>query len=168
VGGIYSLTGIPKLHARRDGKAYDPRIFITPDNPQVRSIAEQTKAENVLSSLRNALNWVSSNIEFRSERGEFFRYASETLEEGIGDCEDMAILLQSIVEAQGIEGSYVALGILNGQGHAWNEYWQDEDWLLDATGNLMVEKRLAEGYRPLYYFSSEDYFKAVAPLYELC
>ena len=64
---------------------------------------------------------------------EFWQFPSETLAWRYGDCEDSSILLASLLRAYGIgpERVAVAVGTLNGSGHAWVEL--DRRYILETT-----------------------------------
>jgi len=104
----------------RLGDNEDCQAFITPENPAVIEIVMKftgTRAEDinkVWEHYKVLYNWVVNNIEYSHDSRtpilpisiggdliwskDFWRMPEETIEDGIGDCEDMAVLLMSLLE----------------------------------------------------------------------
>jgi hypothetical protein len=147
----------------------DVKSFITPQNSAVRSIVLQATGgwsntndwDEYWSDLKNMYDWVVNNIDYRSDglfpvlpttpsgsvqyQKEMWQLPSETLDLEKGDCEDMAILLTSMIrcyngedykveciEISGSSGGHVAvqipvagdkLTILDPAGHYYTQTW---------------------------------------------
>lgn len=101
------------VSVRYPGQWHDLREFVQPRNPDVLAGYSQHGPD-----YWSLYDFVCRNINYRRDIGEFWQTPSETLE-GIGDCEDTSILLTSLIRAGGIPNAYVALGTLQGLGHAW-------------------------------------------------
>lgn len=52
---------------------------------------------------QSSLAWVHDNITYKSEEKDFWKFASETLVDGYGDCEDGAILLACLLLTRKME-----------------------------------------------------------------
>jgi len=75
---------------------------------------ESGKPYNQFNALRD---WVATKIRYRSDQenfavSDYWQFPLETLERGTGDCEDIAILLCSLLRASGVPADqvYVAIG----------------------------------------------------------
>lgn len=122
--------------------------FVQPDTYMVRALASAFPSEPIALA-RAAYDWVCTNIryppgpagvsDFHYEESfglregfprpavllsrqtrDFWQFPSETLAVRIGDCEDMAILLCSILRTRLARGeAMVTVGCYRDQGHAW-------------------------------------------------
>jgi len=90
--------------------------FVQPENPDVIAIHSRFGPD-----YWSLYDFVCRNINYRRDIGEFWQIPSETLR-GYGDCEDCAILLTSLIRAGKAPNCYVALGNLEGYGHAWCQF----------------------------------------------
>jgi len=145
----------PMIRARRDGRLYDVRDFIRPE--EVEGIADRLWKGDERQFVVDSLNWVHSNIAYEPDTGEYWRFPHETLSRGASDCEDIAILLSSIAENHiSSDRFHVVLGTVRDYGHAWNEYYNgDRRWFLDPTSGDMWEAGAGGMYRMMYRFNSE-------------
>lgn len=50
-----------------------------------------------LGGIREIQTWVNDNVKYKSEKGDYWQTAMETLQKKEGDCEDKAILMISIL-----------------------------------------------------------------------
>ena len=111
----------------RQGQDTDCQAFITPDNPEVTAIVSKytgirsADTSQVWYHYKRLYDWVVNNIEYSSDsrtpilpvtisgdiiwRQEFWRMPAETIEDGVGDCEDMAVLLVSLLDCYN-QGKY--------------------------------------------------------------
>lgn len=94
---------------------------------------------------------------------DFWNFPSETLRDGIGDCEDTAILLCSILRNMLSEDEvFVTGGLFKGFGHAWVTIINNvgEPIILETTGNnvVMVDTSLIENlpYEPIIRFNDKN------------
>lgn len=105
-------------------------------------------------NIEEVQEWVNNNIDYISDReiGEYdyWKYPSETLDDGEGDCEDMAILIIAIVHYQfSYKCNLVLVQIDNNKAHAIIRYKGD---YYDSTsvGKYKKDTRYIQDY---------DYYK---------
>lgn len=100
------------------GDGEDKMMFITPDDDTVAAKVQEITggfSEDVYqqaADIATIYNWVVDNIEYNSDSRlpylpgvnenifwcqDYWRMPSETVEDGVGDCEDMATLLTSMI-----------------------------------------------------------------------
>lgn len=129
-------------------KKYDMTVFIKPDDEKVKLLAESINTDDpvvIYEFVRDKIKYVEdyTTHEFRFE---YWQFPEETINLGTGDCEDQAILLCTLLRAEGYssEDVKVAFGLTSGtNGHAWVELFYDGDWVVfDPTSNASnyVEK----------------------------
>ncbi|MCW3985103.1 MAG: transglutaminase-like domain-containing protein [Candidatus Bathyarchaeota archaeon] len=103
------------------------KLFITPDEKYVESAYKEIMSGVFFVNWMAIRDWVGRNVEYVSDYdsyavGEYWQLGKETLESRTGDCEDFAILLCSLLRADGwsTEGVYVVVGQNEaGDYHAW-------------------------------------------------
>lgn len=107
-----------KGDVRGDGQYHSLKDFVQPYDPLVMEIASVlTMSED---PVETAQDFVHRVIKYRKQNIEFWDYPAETLRRGEGDCDETAILLCSILRNYlSPEDVYVAVGNINGDGHAW-------------------------------------------------
>lgn len=101
----------------RTGIRQDAQSFITPDDPEisvrVQEITGGYSAEELWRDYGSLFRWVMMNIEYSQDsptpllpesvygtlewRGDFWRMPAETIRDGTGDCEDISLLLASML-----------------------------------------------------------------------
>lgn len=163
---------------RRDGEYHSVRELVQPDQEEVWEVARVlVQAGDFISS---AQDFVSSFTSYRREIGDFWATPGETLqaqtmrrEEGIEsscDCDDMAILLCSILRAGGIppEDVFCAIGTWDGEGHMFlvmaGENGQDR--IIEATA---PSSRPVKGNYRIYALFNDRYTFAYSEgLREFC
>ncbi|MBQ7701484.1 MAG: transglutaminase domain-containing protein [Candidatus Methanomethylophilaceae archaeon] len=125
--------------------------YITPDDPTIKDIATQlllygsdmSDLDKV--SLANA--FVHTAVTYKNDEGallpEYLQYPAETLERGLGDCEDHAILLTSILRAMGYDAvtvtmlgqQHVAVGVaLEGGEHSFTWFGKEYCYVESTSG----------------------------------
>jgi predicted transglutaminase-like cysteine proteinase len=128
----------------------DVRNFIVPQDSNLPAITGSVNDEKAL----NSLLYVYNNITYTSDKSsygfdEYWAFPWETLKRKVGDCEDGAILMASIMIRAGIPPWRVRLnaGSVNGGGHCYVTYCRETDnqfVVLDWCywfNNLPVAKR---------------------------
>ena len=110
------------------------RLYTTPNDDEVVKIVSKTGKD-----IRDLSMWIGKNIRYRYDKevwgeSEYFQLPRETIRIGTGDCEDMAFLLASLARAAGHRDVYVALGTIEGTGHAWVIYRKNTWHILEPTG----------------------------------
>ena len=148
------------------------RLFITPEEEFIEYTYEEIMSDSVFIHWVEIRDWVGNNIEYVEDYDihgvpEFWQLSKETLESRTGDCEDFAILLCSLLRADGwsIEDVYVVIGENEaGENHAWVKVripyigvWYNIEpsasgWFT-GPGDILV----LSGYTPLYNFN-DQYF----------
>lgn len=93
--------------------------YITPDDPAVKAAVNDILDSplQVFTDFETLRDWVCSHISYRSDmdvhgESEYWQKPAQTLQLGTGDCEDFAILLCSLLRANGVPADkvYVAVG----------------------------------------------------------
>ncbi len=105
------------------------KLFITPDEAHVESTYGEIMSEGTIIPFHwmTIRDWVGANIKYDDDSSvhgidEYWQLGKETLERGTGDCEDFAILLCSLLRADGwgSDNVYVVIGRNEaGDYHAW-------------------------------------------------
>ncbi len=149
------------------------KFFITPDEEHILSTYKEMMGESSIIPFHwlTIRNWVGENIEYRDDStvhgvDEYWQLGKETLERRTGDCEDLAILLCSLLRADGwgVDNVYVVIGRNEaGDHHAWVKIsiplvgWYNIEpsksgWYT-GPGDILV----LSGYTPVYNFN-DRYF----------
>jgi len=113
----YSENGQYLVAVRYPGQWHDIRDFVQPTDPDVVALCHRYGPD-----YWSLYDFVCREVSYRRDRGEFWQQPSETLARQLGDCEDSAILLTSLIRAGGSPDAYVALGDYYGLGHAWCQH----------------------------------------------
>jgi len=140
-GGQYLVS------VRYPGQRHDLREFVQPSNPDVVAVYSQFGPD-----YWGLYNFVCQNVQYVADIGEWWRFPSETLK-GYGDCEDTSILLTSLIRAGGATNCYVALGNLEGYGHAW---CQLDGQILETTYTSARLVPDPQAYCPYVCFNSQE------------
>jgi predicted transglutaminase-like cysteine proteinase len=106
----------------------------------------------------NSLNYVHGSIEYVEDgdnqgQNEYVQMPGETMQLGKGDCEDVAILLLSILWAGGVFQSMEVLGFVH-ISHRWVRAEMSQgQFTLDPTGGLAfpTSEERERGYKALWY-----------------
>lgn len=135
---------------RYAGEVHDLREFVQPGAAMVASLAGQLARPTEQAFVMACLDWVNKNIQYPfgeecpdwhyyeafwvSGPGkpeiliqrfscDYWQFPAETLATGMGDCEDSAILLCSLLRTRvAPEDVAVTVGTFKGEGHAWVVY----------------------------------------------
>lgn len=128
-----------------------------------------------VSTLMEGLEWVHENIEYMPDEDRFnipdyWQMPITTLHLETGDCEDMSLLLSSILHKSGFENRCV-IGLWWGQEHMWVEAYcpLDGRWhVLDPVTCRMfpISERSNNGYVKRIYIYPEgcEYKTSLVPL----
>lgn len=112
--------------------------YITPNNPTVVRAVNESDAlqRNTPQGMAESCwQWVITNTEYKISKE--WKTPEETINSGVGDCEDVTFLIASMVASLGVSGSKVVAGYLtkpNGEPepHTWNVV---DGMIVDATGS---------------------------------
>ncbi len=140
VAGGSQLRDYKELLAnvRYDARYHPIRELVQPDNPVVREIARVLAQADDFTAA--AQEFVDSFTTYQREVGDYWTTPDEILDAQEGDCDDMAILLTSILRnylpADQVFCAY-GLWLLDGEssGHMWvvTEGKNGEDRIIEAT-----------------------------------
>jgi hypothetical protein len=126
---LESLSDLPATLNRENMKMLEkiflaPSPFIQSDHEKIQNLANEiigNHSQTILTSANKLMQWVHQNIQKRPVLS--LPDALSTLENGIGDCNEHAVLLAALARAAGIPARVEAgLVYLNGRFyyHAWN------------------------------------------------
>lgn len=93
---------------------------------------------------------------------DFWNFPAETLRDGIGDCEDSAFLLTSMLRSLYPDMPvYATVGFFDEFGHVWTSVNQSGNWLiLDTTlprlPSTIPDERTVTRYRPIFRVNEEE------------
>ncbi len=155
-------------------------LFITPDDPALKQTVQDILSTQISFNDFDALrDWVSAHISYKSDMdihgvGDYWQLPAETLSLHIGDCEDYAILLCSLLRAYGVPADkvYVATGYASdGTGHAFLvEKWYMGVWRIiepqegAVFGWMIGDLLTASTYNVRYCFNDQNYTKGLPTL----
>lgn len=143
--------------------------FITPEDTSVVELKNIIlKSKPVLTPNWIALrDWVGTNIVYRSDREiydrtDFWQLPNETIPLRTGDCEDISILLCSLLRSDGWSPDkvYVIIGEKNYRYHAWVRLtWENVQYNIEPQLNgfavTLGDVLNLSGYNAKYYFNDE-------------
>ncbi len=110
--------------------------------------------------LERAMVYVNGRITYVSDldnfgKKDYWQYPRETLESGKGDCEDMALLLASLLMEAGIDDVRVVVGNYEHEPHAWVEVrGRRATYILDSAFGKMYTAPMGS-YVPHCYVDME-------------
>lgn len=160
--------------SKRFGEWVDVRDFVRPNDYMVSAVVKSRPSWTV----RDLWQWVMEHIRYPSgglfslDRHvlysygkryvsiDYWSYPSETLQARVGDCEDSAILLTSMLRRAGYS-AFATVGFYKDFGHVWVSMRRDGAWLvLDTTLSsvppVVPTEALAREYKPLFRFNEEE------------
>lgn len=146
------LGDILVFDVRGDGRFHGVKAFVRPSSPTVRRIAYILSFAD--DPIKSAWEWVSRVVEYQLEQGEFWSYPEEAIAAGVGDCDDAAILLCSVLRNYlGPDEVFVVVGTHNSEGHAW----------VTVDGNILESTRAPNGvprfrYHPVFMFNDKKVY----------
>lgn len=112
-----------------------PSAFVQSDHPKIKALAARLVVpdDTPLTNLHRIVDWIQANIEKRPVLS--LPDALNTLDQGMGDCNEHAVLLTALARAAGFPAQ-VEAGLVYHQGrflyHAWNRVYIDRWITVDA------------------------------------
>lgn len=145
------------------------RLFVTPDEVCVQSVYKEIAGAIFFVHWIAIRDWVGRNVNYVDDGdvhgvGEFWQLGKETLESRMGDCEDFAILLCSLLRADGwgAEDVYVVIGQNEaGDYHAWVKVkipfvgWYNIEPQLNGWNTLLGDFFALHGFTAVYNFNDQ-------------
>jgi hypothetical protein len=143
------------------------KLYITPNEPTLVTLKNQILKEKfILTPNWIALrDWVSNNVKYKYDsdvHGEedYWQLPKETIQLRTGDCEDYAILLCSLLRADGWSSNsvYVIVGEQNNNYHVWVKIiWSGIEYGIEPQQNgwstLIGDYLSLSGYEAKYAFN---------------
>ena len=126
---IQQNANINRATAFNGTENMDITTFIQPQAPSVVALATQLQEQGIITStmsdaqkLEAITNYVNSTIRYEADTpGEGWNSATNTIADGSGDCEDLAILVANLAIACGVDENNVQVcvqgGTASNQGH---------------------------------------------------
>lgn len=177
-----------KVNLKKETGKKDPRVMITLDDPVVKAKVEEVtrlcktteeKQQAIFEYVRkeieyttegNPLRWVypQPHLEFKYD---FWQLPKETIEWRKGDCEDVSILLCTMMRIAGVSPSNVrvVVGTVVFGGHAWCEFKIKGEWyVLESTCptcNYFKKEEYYEWFEaePYGWFNDQEYEEEKRP-----
>lgn len=164
------------LFYARNNKQYDVREFIFPNSYILKRFGFQRglnlSSDNDFKAYK-VLLYLQKSFKYKTDKSEFWKYPTDTLYDGYGDCEDLSLLYISILRNLNVPAYRlkVACGnvLLNNKliGHAYPIYLReaDDEWIhLDICyfpNNLRIEDRSLgkndENYKDIWFTFNDQY-----------
>jgi hypothetical protein len=139
------------------------RSILTNQTVNLLGLSRDILIGNGIKALLGA--FVNNDIipENKYESLEFWAYPSETIRDGIGDCDDTSILLVSLLRKKiNSDNVYFTAGFFNGFGHAWVTIKNifPEDRILESTLERSLPFDVIDNqgqYVPVYEFNDKNF-----------
>lgn len=144
---------------RGTAERYPLRSFVIPQDviPEAQQFQRDTIADSIVAAWQGTID----RVLYWQDYGEFFKYPRETWDSRLGDCEDSAILLTSIIRNY-MQHVYVAIGFFLSYGHSWTVVSLPEgDYVIESTLSSMppdpwlIRVQETNEYVPYIYFNND-------------
>jgi len=146
------------------------KLYITPNEQSVVALKNQILKDKFLLTPNwiAIRDWVGNNIKYKYDSEvygkEHWQLPKETIQRGTGDCEDYAILLCSLLRADGWTSSsvYVIVGEKDGSYHGWVKIkWEGIEYGIEPQQNgwssLLLDFMWLSGYEAKYAFNDSTF-----------
>jgi len=108
-------------------------------HPNVADIAMRLSHPDPQAHAKRIWAYVRSLVEYRPEPGERVCHPYITMQRGIGDCDDMAILATSLARSAGRRALVTNIGLVDGTAHAISKIFSNQTfWSIDPTSSAGV------------------------------
>lgn len=137
---------------RSNGQYHSLKEFIQPDESLISDLAATLYQGN--NFVQDAQDFVHNTVRYKHDKygGDNWQFSIETLERGEGDCEDMAILLCSLLRNYiPPEEVFVVAGNWKGEGHCW--VVGDEPWHIIESTMSSAKGVKESSYKPEVFFN---------------
>ncbi len=185
--GKIVMVGTARLSRSPLGRPEDAKQYITPSDTEVKTLvatllsSEWSKSYGRFDAIRE---WVATRIKYSSDAtvhqaSDYWQFPIETIECGTGDCEDLSILLCTLLRASGVpqDDVYVVIGAREGTNeyHAYvlerfdTGYWRmiepQIDYSTSALSFQFFDWMLLSDYSSdIYCFNDQDFFYGLPTL----
>ncbi|MDP6627693.1 MAG: transglutaminase-like cysteine peptidase [Methanopyri archaeon] len=136
-------------------------VFLKPhETARILPEALPERTSSLRADLERAMLYVNNRITYVSDldnfgKRDYWQYPRETLASGKGDCEDMALLLASLLMEAGIKGVRVVVGNYEHEPHAWVEVrGRGATFILDSSFGKIYKAPMGS-YVPHCYVDME-------------
>ncbi len=149
------------------------KLYVTPDDPTVQETVDTIVKDPLIPDWMEIRDWVAKKIKYTNDAethqtSEYWQLPKETLTMRTGDCEDLSILLCSLLRADGWtpDDVYVVIGEKNGELHAWVKLnvdaigWQNIEPQEGMLNTIVGDSYSLSGYTAKYNFN-DVYFKTI-------
>jgi hypothetical protein len=133
-------------NVRWDGKYHSIRQLITPNDPAVQEVANTLIQKGDF--IDNCQNFVNNFTTYVDEIGDYWGYPYESIESQGGDCDDLSILLGSLLRNYyGPDKVFCAIGLWKHDGREGGHMWVMVE---DKEGNSKIVEATAPAGKELY------------------
>jgi predicted transglutaminase-like cysteine proteinase len=185
VYGVLALTSLTKI-SHQPATFSQMRALVTPNDDGVKTVLAEALAvpsqvakgqTGDMVAFEKIRDWLASQIKYTLDEeahgvSDYWQTPSETLELGTGDCEDLSILLVSLLRAYGVPLDQVFVAVGNDLNDNWHAYvierfyygiWRvlDAEYARNAT---FVGSFGGETYHTTYCFNDTRSFNGL-PVY---
>jgi hypothetical protein len=185
--GIVVMVGSAAISRSPLNDPEQAKKYITPDSDKVETVLQSimaVKGNRLYSDFDLIREWVAANIDYKRDIDahsvyDFWQLPMETLERRTGDCEDLAILLCSMLRAYGIQSDdiYIAIGTPPGTDNyhaylferhtkgAWRAIEPQIDPLTSVISFELIDWMLTYDYSgDLFCFNDKYFFRGIPDL----
>ncbi len=185
--GKVVMIGSAAISRRPLNEPGQAKRYITPDVEQVDITLKKilaNRGKSPYSDFDLIREWLAANISYKRDAdvysvNDYWQLPIETLERKTGDCEDLAILLCSLLRADGVspEDVYVAIGCTQGTDncHAYlferytKGFWRAIEPQIDPITSVisfeLIDQVLTYDYSSnIFYFNDVHFFRGIPNL----
>ncbi len=137
----------------------NPQTLIEPNKVGHIHYVDRSKSEkdiiyDTLTYIHNNYLYIPDDIPYWPNMlwGDYWQSIDETISRKGGDCEDLSILLFSLLIANGVNSNKIRIhkGYYNKQGHVFCTYTDDKTYILESTSKIFDNGHLNEIDEKMY------------------